>query len=494
MGLIVVGWVLFVGLVVGMHASAWAAEREAVMPDLASVLGEGYQVPPELTDRAQPGSVIRWSDKRIDEFKSDCLRVVAKEHEVTSLTTSSSLAGGVRMSVGGMGVETEGLASMELQFSEPYILTYEEAHHSKIKPACMKALEAELERGGLNGLMLVTEAMFAKVSGCKKLEASAKAGIFGRGAQAKRGQAGCLDKTKRDKPVIVGLRMRAVLDLFPKLDAAAERLGKAGQAGTVGFAAGRPNSVGMTLVRINPGRFDMGCTADPEGEDECEADELPIRRIGIRQAFLMQTTEVTQKQWRMVVENEEEPPLHLNPSENTWCGSECPVDNVSWNDAVVFANLLSSQEGLRPAYKITGSRVKWDRTSNGYRLPTEAEWEYAARAGQGTVYSGANEPYGAGWYEGNSDGPQATGGMEPNYWGLHDMTGSLWEWCWDWYGKYEGDVDDPTGPKYGRNRVLRGGSWCHGAHYARNSSRNYGPSLSSGRGPCRGFRLVRSTR
>jgi formylglycine-generating enzyme required for sulfatase activity len=308
-----------------------------------------------------------------------------------------------------------------------------------------------------------------------------------------RGQAGCLDKTKRDKPVIVGLRMRAILDLIPELEAKSDRLARAVGAGAVGFAGGGKNTIGMTFVRLAPGRFAMGCTADPEDQDECEPDELPIRQVGIRKPFLMQTTEVTQRQWRTVMETEEEPPFRLNPSENSWCGSDCPVDSMTWLEAVTFANLLSGQEGLRAAYKISGTRVKWDRTANGYRLPTEAEWEYAARAGQGTIYSGANEPYRAGWYDQNSDGPLKVAGGEPNYWGLYDMTGSLWEWCWDWYGEYVGDADDPTGPKSGRDRVLRGGSWCHPAHYARNSYRNFLPQ-SSGKDRCTGFRLVRSTR
>jgi len=463
------------------------------MPDLGAVLGPGYQVPPELTDRAQPGSVIRWSENRIDEFKSDCLQMAAKEHEVTSVTTSSHLAGGVRMRVGGVGVATEGSVSMELRFAEPFILTYEESQLTSIKPSCRKALEAELDRGGVGGLMLVREAMFAKVSGCKRLEAQAKVGFFGRGASAERGEAGCLDKTKRDKPVIVGLRMKAILDLIPELEAKSDLLARAGRKGAVGFASGGKNTVGMTLVRLAPGRFAMGCTADPEDQDECEEDELPIRQVGIRKPFLMQTTEVTQRQWRAVMEAEEEPRLRLNPSEHSYCGSDCPVDSVTWLEAISFANLLSKQEGLRAAYKVTGSRVKWDRTANGYRLPSEAEWEYAARAGQGTVYSGANEPYRAGWYEQNSDGPVKVASGEANYWGLYDMTGSLWEWCWDWYGEYVGDADDPIGPKSGRDRVLRGGSWCHPAHYARNSSRNYGPQ-SRGKTQCRGFRLVRSTR
>lgn len=90
------------------------------------------------------------------------------------------------------------------------------------------------------------------------------------------------------------------------------------------------------------------------------------------------------------------------------------MDGVTWLEAITFVNLLAGQEGLRAAYKISGSRVKWDRTASGYRLPTAAEWQYAAGAGQGTIYSGANEPHRAGWYDQNSEGPLKVAGGEPN--------------------------------------------------------------------------------
>ncbi|MGW7411039.1 formylglycine-generating enzyme family protein [Streptomyces sp. NPDC054863] len=125
-----------------------------------------------------------------------------------------------------------------------------------------------------------------------------------------------------------------------------------------------------------------------------------------------------------------------------------PVEGVSWWDAVRFCNALSSSEGLPAAYRISAESVEWDRSADGYRLPTEAEWEYACRAGtDGPRYGPLDE---IAWHRGNSDGlPHEVGGLRPNSWGLHDLLGNVWEWCWD---MYDAEV-------YGTYRVLRGGGW-----------------------------------
>lgn len=131
-------------------------------------------------------------------------------------------------------------------------------------------------------------------------------------------------------------------------------------------------------------------------------------------------------------------------------GKSLPVDSVSWLDAIEFCNALSEREELDPAYRRDrrSGAVDWDASSDGYRLPTEAEWEYACRAGtDGPRYGPIDE---VGWYRGNSDGrSHPVAGKEPNAWGLHDMLGNVWEWCWD---LYEPEV-------YGVYRVLRGGGW-----------------------------------
>ncbi len=133
---------------------------------------------------------------------------------------------------------------------------------------------------------------------------------------------------------------------------------------------------------------------------------------------------------------------------------QTPVVNVSWHDAILFCNLLSQQAGLKECYSVSndGESVVCNWGANGYRLPTEAEWQYACKAGTyGYQYGGLDE---VAWYEGNSEGRvREVGGKKPNAWGLHDMLGNVWEWCWD---QYDAKI-------YGSYRVFRGGSWAEEA-------------------------------
>jgi sulfatase modifying factor 1 len=129
-------------------------------------------------------------------------------------------------------------------------------------------------------------------------------------------------------------------------------------------------------------------------------------------------------------------------------GARLPVEGVSWWDAIAFCNNMSEHAGLAAAYRVVGDDVTWDTTADGYRLPTEAEWEGACRAGTTGPRHGPLDEIA--WYRQNSDGgPHEVGGKQPNAWGLHDTLGNVWEWCWDLY--------DPE--VYGTYRVLRGGGW-----------------------------------
>jgi sulfatase modifying factor 1 len=160
-------------------------------------------------------------------------------------------------------------------------------------------------------------------------------------------------------------------------------------------------------------------------------------------------------------------------------GDDLPVEGVSWLDAVRFCNALSSQEGLPPAYHLDGDRVECDAAVDGYRLPTEAEWEHACRAGTtGPRYGPLDE---IAWHRGNSDEqPHSVGSKRPNAWGLHDMLGNVWEWCWD---IYDAEV-------YDSYRVLRGGGWFDEPWSCRASVRRRShPTL---RIDDLGFRLARS--
>jgi formylglycine-generating enzyme required for sulfatase activity len=172
---------------------------------------------------------------------------------------------------------------------------------------------------------------------------------------------------------------------------------------------------------------------------------------------------VTQRQYREV--------MGKNPS--SIAGDELPVINVSWEDAIRFCNALSERDGLTPAYRVDGGEVHWDLSAEGYRLPTEAEWEYAARGHDGRIYPWGNAPpsdqlcwdgddneLGRGKRAGPSPVGMYPSGASP--FGLLDMAGNVLEWCWDRYGPYRKMMDpevNPTGPAQGEFRVLRGGSW-----------------------------------
>jgi len=197
---------------------------------------------------------------------------------------------------------------------------------------------------------------------------------------------------------------------------------------------------------------------------------------------------VTQKQWVTV--------MGSNPSYSK--GDDKPVEQVSWFDAVDFCNRLSAKEGLEFCYTISGTNVICDFSKNGYRLPTEAEWEFAARGGRLSrryAYAGGNDAGAVAWYGGNSAGTtHAVGGKQANELGLYDVSGNVWEWCWDWYGSYGAGVQtDPRGPSSGQYRLLRGGSWKGNDAFLRASYRDRdepGNRLNY----FLGFRLARSAR
>jgi formylglycine-generating enzyme required for sulfatase activity len=191
------------------------------------------------------------------------------------------------------------------------------------------------------------------------------------------------------------------------------------------FDVGR--GVTMKMILIPPGTFMCG-----QGENRHE--------VTISKPFLMGVTEVTQAQYEAV--------MGANPSE--FKGATNPVETVSWNDATAFCKKLS------------------EKTRQAVRLPTEAEWEYACRAGTRTAYSFGDDPVALGehaWWAGNSDKTtHSVGQKKPNSWDLYDMHGNVCEWCADWYGVYStGPVTDPSGPATGSgyHRVVRGGSWFY---------------------------------
>jgi formylglycine-generating enzyme required for sulfatase activity len=231
-------------------------------------------------------------------------------------------------------------------------------------------------------------------------------------------------------------------------------------------------------VRIEPGVFTMGSPADELGHEDDETQH----EVTLTRAFELKATEVTQAEWQALMGN--------NPSRFVRCGDDCPVETVSWYGAVGYCNALSAQQGLAPCYDAESNFLGLD--CQGYRLPTEAEWEYAARAGTETAfYTGAITNLGceldpnldaAGWYCGNAapsssrvERPHPVGQKQPNAWGLYDMHGNVGEWVNDWSGEYPpGAAVDPAGPASDEDnfRVYRGGSWDDGARFARAANRD----------------------
>ena len=261
------------------------------------------------------------------------------------------------------------------------------------------------------------------------------------------------------------------------------------------FSYAPQSSTEITMVSIPGGAFLMG---SPSNESGRYSDEGPQRTVNVS-AFSMSETEVTQKQFEDV----------MGWNDSSFSGDDHPVEQVTWFDCVSFCNELSEADGYAKCYTITNigysgnhitsAEVSCNFNANGYRLATEAEWEYACRAGTTTrFYTGdSDSDLGrAGWYSGNSGSTTHTvGEKERNAWGLYDMSGNVWEWCWDWYssGYYRSQPDpdsDPTGAGSGSFRVNRGGCWLSNARYCRSADRyNYGPSY---RLTHVGFRLVRS--
>ena len=224
------------------------------------------------------------------------------------------------------------------------------------------------------------------------------------------------------------------------------------------------NGINIEMVKVEAGSFNMGATPEMENPNE---DEKPVHRVTLTNNYYIGKYEVTQALWKIV--------MGSNPSNSK--GDNLPVEKVSWNDCQKFISKLN---------KLTGK---------SFRLPTEAEWEYAARGGNkscGYQYSGSNTIGDVAWYDGNSGSKtHAVGTKEPNELGIYDMTGNVWEWCQDWYGSYSGSPQtNPTGAVSGSFRVLRGGCWGISAEYCRSSCR--GSNTPGSRNNFLGLRLVLS--
>ena len=230
---------------------------------------------------------------------------------------------------------------------------------------------------------------------------------------------------------------------------------------------------GLRFVWLPAGQFVMG---SPTNEVDWQVNEGPQTRVTLTRGLFLGRYEVTQGEYLSVIGS--------NPSSLTG-DTNRPVEMVSWNDATNYCAKLTARERL--AGRLPAG---W-----AYRLPTEAEWEYASRAGSTNRFSYGDDPGytqlgNYAWYDPNSGGTtHAAGGKLPNRWGLYDMSGNVWEWCSDWYGNYPGgSVTDPQGSSSGSYRVFRGGSWNNNGGHCRSAYRNY--HYSSTKLSSVGFRVV----
>ena len=235
----------------------------------------------------------------------------------------------------------------------------------------------------------------------------------------------------------------------------------------------------FSLNMVPNGVFEMGSDVD-------EDNERPRHKVKMSFPLLVAETLVTQELYNRV----------MSQSQFKFEGAMHPAESVSWSEAIDFCNRLSQLEGLKPAYEFNRKGMRWVRESNGYRLPTEAEWEYFARASINSVYAGSNDIDLVGWYQDNSkEATQPVCQKRENAWGLFDISGNVWEWCYDTYSEssYHKRGAEPTedpvvegeGPK-----VIRGGSWSYEPHGLRLAYRS---RLSAKFKTSRvGFRIVRS--
>ena len=222
-------------------------------------------------------------------------------------------------------------------------------------------------------------------------------------------------------------------------------------------------SGGLALVKIGPATFRMGSDEEEEGR---EGDEDP-HTVHITRPFRLATTALTRRQWRELYD------AAGGQREN----EDLPVTGLSWYDALRLCNDLSAMQGFTPAYRVGRGGVHWDRAADGFRLPSESEWECAARAGGPAAYAGGDDPDQVAWHAGNSGTRlQAVATLRPNAMGLYDMCGNVSEWVWDVYAPYPtgGPSLDPVGPLKGTLRVHRGGSVFNPVEEVRAARRHVG--------------------
>jgi formylglycine-generating enzyme required for sulfatase activity len=224
------------------------------------------------------------------------------------------------------------------------------------------------------------------------------------------------------------------------------------------LASAGPNSLGMDMILVEPGRPFID---PPEDQHYIQARPLPAPR----EPYLLSATEVTQAQWEEV----------LGGCGSHFTGADLPVETVTWLDAVEFCNALSQREGYEPVYDIGEGSATWNREADGYRLPTDAEWEYACRAGSLTMFAAGGrwrDLERTAWFDRNAGKrTHEVATRQANAWGFHDMHGNVWEWIWDPYASLPDlSSDNVESPGIGPDLTIRGGSWYTDAKACRTTN------------------------
>jgi formylglycine-generating enzyme required for sulfatase activity len=505
---------LLFGVTAAQAARSGLASSASEVPALAQLLEKaGWKATPELSGVFKPGHVFQVTTYGHQLLAASCSGGVVEENSYTGADIVTSFNAGVAVSALGFRSNMEGELVKKVKFDVPVQLSI--ARLDLEPTAACRAKLNKLSSRDLESSYMIQEVLRAKVAEqtCGRVDGQGR--FVGLTTVDSELAMACAQASH--DPVAVGMRVVPLTELLGGTsatsgvpDAEESRRGEPYVSPRLNHGIFRPSgssSGSNAMVKVPAGEFVMGCT--PGAIKNCESDALPARRVKISRSFYMMRTEVTQGEFEAL--------MGYNPALGRktpvgLVGSNLPVHSVTWVEAAEFANAKSLAEGLEAAYEIFGNSVEWIQDSEGFRLPTEAEWEYAATAAGSSKSAGGGRclwenvgdskfrlahPEKQGKWADCSDGfayLAPVGSFQANALGLHDMLGNVWEWCWDVYseGYDPSQLVDPTGPEKGGNRVNRGGSWMTEPAWVDLHIRD--SDDKSERSAALGFRLVRNVR